>query len=242
MKKNFLSKNKRVLFCADDFGISPVANQRILDLAKKGLIDSVAVMMEGGITSEEAQELAASGVKIDLHLTIAELDPFEESKRTHPRNVIFRGILFLRKFFSGALNKGKVSEEWETQLEKFQEVFHRFPDGINSHEHVHYFPALFKVASLIAKKHQIEYLRCGEKIISPSVNRTVIILEGLRFFAYYILKKNNLKTFDYLCSYDWIKKDEELAELINKIPEGAVLEVVFHPERDREQKFLMQQR
>ena len=62
--------SRDVIFSADDFGQSALANKNILRLVRAGKIQRVSVMAEGKFTKEEVKELLHSKVKLDVHLTL----------------------------------------------------------------------------------------------------------------------------------------------------------------------------
>ncbi|MDD5396837.1 MAG: ChbG/HpnK family deacetylase, partial [Candidatus Moranbacteria bacterium] len=196
------SHRQRITVTADDFGISSRANRNILYLISIGKIDRIGVMVNGTISEKEISELERSGVKIDIHLDILhELD----QNRKKRGGAIARGLDFLGKIITGKVSTAKVSADWENQINKFQEIFGRNPDGINSHEHVHLFPPFFKISTQLANKHSIPFVRFGDSIFIRHHNMVSHIMHYLR--------KINLKTFSQsgcvstgsLISLDWIK-------------------------------------
>ncbi len=150
---------KKIIVTADDFGISQEANRRILELVRLGKIDRVAVMTNGILAEEDMNILLHSGVKLDAHFNITE-------NFNGPRNlregIVKRAALFLTRYAGGQISGSAVKKEWEEQIQKFKEIIGKYPDGINSHQHVHYFPSYFKVASELAKKYSIPFIRCGK--------------------------------------------------------------------------------
>ena len=63
------SYRKNLIIEADDFGLNQLANEKILELARSGKIDRVAVLAdEGGLSASDIAELKIMGVKLDIHL------------------------------------------------------------------------------------------------------------------------------------------------------------------------------
>ena len=143
MENFYNSHRHRVAVSADDFGISPHANANALYLIMLGKINRVGVMVHGEILDNEIRELAKSGVKIDIHLDILHKFNGDRKKR---KSTLMRIIEFIAKLISGRISSQKIENEWRLQIEKFREKFGKNPDGINSHEHVHFFPPFFKIA------------------------------------------------------------------------------------------------
>lgn len=226
-----INGRKFIVVC-DDFGISERANKNILELVKLGKIDRVAVMMGANMSPEEVQLLLASGVKLDIHLHLN-----NGGSCCDRRGAVRRSISFLRSYFFGERGSKKVAIEWQNQIGEFQSSFGRNPDGLNSHEHMHFFPPYFKIAVGISKKLALPYFRFGEKGIKGN-NSTGRILQLLRIIDKKVFKKYSLLSSDYMESFDWIS---DLKLLNKKFPPGSTVELIFHPERKEEFEFLRKQ-
>jgi predicted glycoside hydrolase/deacetylase ChbG (UPF0249 family) len=232
MKNN---SRKNLIFSADDFGLNPKANQNILLTAEKGKIDRVSVMAFGKMTPEDIERLKKSGVKLDLHLHLERfrVDAFENNGAHQwigKRILIFLKIYFSRR---GAAAK----KEWGEQFEEFRRIFGRDPDGLNSHEHIHFFPAYFKVAYYMRMKRALPYFRLGKKG-SGCFGMTSLILNFLRSRNIKKIKKElpHFPTSQYFASFDWFSCPDDI---FRQASDKDSLEIVFHPERDEEVGFLM---
>jgi chitin disaccharide deacetylase len=111
---------------ADDYGYWPSYNRGILEAIEMGAIDSVSAMVEREYC--EAEPLLATGVEIGLHI--------EFVGRWGPR--------------SGAAARTSL----RVQLERFGDIFGRWPSFLNGHKHCHARPELatpvFQTAQQIA--------------------------------------------------------------------------------------------
>lgn len=224
---------QKLIISADDFGIRDVASA-ILPLAYKKKLDRVSVLVNYIRSSEEVEALKASGVKIDLHLEAIKLIRSGDRVR---ESALLRGFNFLIRYGLGLVTEARIEAEWVAQIERFKEWFGRYPDGLNSHEHVHYFPRFFKVFVRLGERYDISFLRCGKKgILLPSSTLTARVLALL-------WKKNQLKihalqnftSSDFVVSFDWVDNFSRFADMLP----GGVTEVVFHPERPEEYGALM---
>ena len=217
------SHRYRIHIAADDFGISPRANRNILYLISLGKIDRVAVMPFGSISPEEVKELAASGVRLDIHLDILHEYHTSRKKRT---SALYRSMEFAMKVSTGKLSCKKVERDWRKQIDAFIEIFGKSPDGLNSHEHVHFFPPFFKIATRLQKEYSIPYIRFGDSISMPHHNIVSHILHWMRVAnKRYFIKNGNVSS-RVLLSMDWIDDPEKLLE---NLPEGTI-EIACHPE------------
>ncbi len=211
-----------LIISADDFGVSAEANRNILILAKENKIDRAGVMMGGRISREEAAALSASGIKIDIHLHLLDADYFAKRSGESDRNALRRIFLFALDVLSGRYAPGKVKLIWKKQIEDFHAMFGRYPDGLNSHEHMHFFPPFFRVALSLKEKFGISFMRLGKWEYKTGLNFTLValILNTLRrinarvnqiFVTPPHIAKDVpevLNTADFLASFDWYSRNE----------------------------------
>jgi chitin disaccharide deacetylase len=231
----FEEKRKKLIISADDFGKSERANKNILELVRLGKLDRVSVMVEGDISEKETAELLATGVKLDIH--------FELVWQKRRRNLLIdktlrQAIVFLVNYLWGdwpvpenpRSGARMVSREWEGQIEKFEKIFGRTPDGISSHEHTHFFPAYFKVALELAKKHGIPFIRFGKKDFLGGLNSVNLILKNMRRLSRKKFFRSKIYSSDYFVSLDWVA---DVKNFTRYFPDGKI-ELACHPERENE--------
>jgi len=221
---------KNTIFSADDFGISRKANENILKLAEAGTLDRVSVMTYGFLPKEDIERLLRSGVKLDLHADLKDgIDP----KRKLTGDLIGRLSGFALDFLSGKNKVSSVEKRWEKQIEDFRTLFGKYPDGLNSHEHVHFFPPYFKILVKLSKEYRIRYVRLGRESFS---GRSLVstILRILRKRDEKAFLHSGLDTSDSMISFDWIGSFDEL----KKYSGAKKIELIFHPERNEEMEFL----
>ena len=216
------SHRQRLVISADDFGVSPRANRNILYLITLGKIDRVGIMIHGKFSDKEVDELARSGVKLDIHLDI--LHEFHD-KRKKRKSAFMRGIEFVGKIASGKLTSQKVEADWHAQIEKFKEIFGKNPDGINSHEHVHFFPPFFKVALKLESDYSVPYIRFGDSGMFHH-KPVAHILHWLRIINRKTFTQSGHVSSGSLVSLDWLK---DVDKFLNILPDGTI-EIACHPE------------
>lgn len=214
---------ENLIISFDDFGKSREGNQKILELIRQKKADRVAVLVGKNTDKKEILELLNSGVKIDLHL---DLEISNENGGAFRRSFLF----LLYYFFSGKIYSREVEKNWEEQLKKFQTLFGKNPDGLNSHQHIHFFPPYFKIVLKLAEKYKLSYLRFGKKGIAENTNSISGILNWLWKINISDFRKFSFDSSEYLASYDWIKN---FPLFLEKLPSEKT-ELVFHPERKEE--------
>ncbi len=225
---------KKLIIAADDYGIRETSKP-ILELARKGLLDRVAVFSER-VTDEDMQALFRTGVAVDIHLELIHL---LRSGHEDTGGALKRGINFCIRRLIGNVNEEKVRSEWRRQIILFQSRFGRLPDGLNSHEHVHYFPEFFLVIAELAKEFGIGYVRLGKMGIMKGSHGG--LTAGILAFCVRSDRKsllaNERGSSDWVTSFDWFSNQEEFMKTMSK-PEYLNVEVVFHPERLDENRVL----
>lgn len=149
---------KRLVLCADDYGLSPGVNRAIRDLAALGRLNAASVMAPGRSLASEAAALlavAAPSFQIGLHLTLTGgLTPL-----TAPRLRRFGGLggLMLRAFAARLvpplLGHARIEAEIEAQFLAFREAFGRAPDFVDGHQHVHLLPGIRQMVLAATRRH-----------------------------------------------------------------------------------------
>lgn len=230
---------ENLIISADDFGKSKLANKNILQLTEAGKLDRISVMIEGDFDEKEIDKILAAGVKLDIHFELI----WQKRRRNLLKdNTLRQGIVFLVNYFwgdwpvpehprSGATS---VKQEWKEQIEKFRRIFGRMPDGISSHEHVHYFPTYFSIALELADRYKISFVRFGKKGFFGERNSVYLILKIMRWLNKEKLFHAKISSSDYFTSLDWIRNFDEF---LKNIPEGKT-EIACHPEREDEMEMI----
>lgn len=225
----------RLVRSADDYGIRDTV-RRILPLAKERKLDRVAVMTHY-CTPADAAALLATGVKLDIHLDLIELMG-RGAETGH--GTLRRGAHFAVRRFLGYIPAVAVEREWRSQIVRFHELFGRYPDGLNSHEHVHFFPSFFLVIVSLAHEFRVPYVRFGTRGMLLSLHHTAIghILNRLARTNHRRFARAGLATSTYLVSLDWVHGKERFFHALEMLSDEETVELVIHPERNREFDFL----
>lgn len=220
-------KRNGLIVTADDFGLRPSANERIMALVRIGVVDRVAVMVDGLISSSERDELLRCGVALDVHLDV----DIRKSAGKRPSEGVFKRLIeFVFSFLSGRLRPRFIRREWERQADRFVELFGRNPDGLNSHEYLHFFPAYLPLILGMADRRGIGYVRFGTEGIHEPGHPVAFILQALNILGRRRFVASGIRSSTVLVSLDWVR---DKARLIASPPEGDI-EVIIHPERDEE--------
>lgn len=216
---------EKIILSADDFGKTQEGNAKILELAQKGKLDRVAVMVNRDhLSAKDLEKIGVCPTALDLHLEF----PFQKKKS---RSIIRRSFLFL---YHHLTNQKSITAGWEEQIQKFVSLFGKVPDGLNAHEHIHFFPPYFKAAIRLCEKYKIPYLRFGRISIIKNHKAISHILFRLHKKNRPAFAASHLLSSDYLVSLDWVHNIEKF---LQNLPDGRT-EIVCHPRRKDEYELL----
>ncbi len=203
------SLHESVIKVADDFGIDDGHDEVMLRLLKKNKINGVSVFSEF-ISAEFAQDLAGvrseHNIQVGLHFNL-----------THGNSSMNVSSVLIKSIFL-QIDKIKILESLNDQLEAFKIKFGFMPDFIDGHQHVHAFPVISKV--IIKALENIKFKGWIRNIGSGSFTglslaircfylKKFLILEAISFFHRSELKKSEIpfnKFFFGLMPLDQPKK------------------------------------
>lgn len=234
-------KERRIVLCADDYGISHAVNAAIRDLVLRGRLNATSVMvLTPTFDRAEAQALTilnagSRRVEIGLHFTLTA--PFRPLSADYAP---LHGAAFLslgRTLQSALLRKlqpGRIAREVEAQLKAFEAAFGRPPDFIDGHQHVHLFPQVRDaVLSLAKDRAPHAWLRqCGTppgkaRLGDRKAQLLNILSRGFRKRAARLGLKVNPA---FAGTYDFTAKADFAAlfpRFLDGLPDGGV--VMCHP-------------
>ena len=136
---------RRIVFCADDLGISPGTNAGIRAAVEAGLVREASFCVTG-VAAEDGADIARqmqAGLSVGLHLTFtlgrALTGPLrgltDDQGNFLPLSTVLRNCVFKKP------EPEEVEGEIEAQLARMSELGMR-PSHLNGHNHVHCFPVI----------------------------------------------------------------------------------------------------
>jgi predicted glycoside hydrolase/deacetylase ChbG (UPF0249 family) len=125
---------KRILICADDFGMSSAIDAGIIELARAGCLSAVSCLSVGKSFAADAPSLAELPIDKGLHLDLTEPLAGKTFAQPLPR--------LIWNCFSRRVDPTLVRREIERQLAAFERVLGCPPDYVDGHQHVHQFPVV----------------------------------------------------------------------------------------------------
>ncbi|OWT75842.1 hypothetical protein CEY04_17490 [Achromobacter sp. HZ28] len=131
---NGASGTRRIIVCADDFGMNEAINEGVLVLARKRRLSAVGCMTHAPAFQQHARGLAELDVDAGLHLNFTEA-------LGQPGLYLPLSQLIARSY-ARTLDVPRVTRQIERQLDAFEAAMGRRPDFVDGHQHVHQLPQI----------------------------------------------------------------------------------------------------
>lgn len=244
-----------VYFCADDYGIADTSNKRIESIVKQGALNKISLLPNGKITDFKER---LANCKLCLHLNLVEgkalSSPDDADLLVTPDGNFkysFVGLLFLSLSGKRKRLEAQLYNEIKKQIEFWQNcVGADEPLAIDSHQHTHMIPLVFKTLLRVIDEQgiKVDYLRIPAEPITPYL-RTLSLYAAYRpagivkqwlLGLFYLINRKKLKAskinyalfmgvmFSGVMTQDKIKK---LLPRYQKLAakQGRDIELAFHP-------------
>jgi predicted glycoside hydrolase/deacetylase ChbG (UPF0249 family) len=144
---------RRIVLCADDYGLAPGVSAGIRDLVARGRLNATSVMsvFDGLAEAARALDTACAGraVSIGLHVTLT--GGFAPLTAPDARFPSVPGRL--AEILTGRLDRAALAAEVEAQFAAFHAAFGRPPDHVDGHQHVHVLPGVRDVVIAATARH-----------------------------------------------------------------------------------------
>ena len=145
---------RRIVICADDFGMNPAVDDAILRLAGMGRASAASCLALGPSFAANAAALRAAGADVGLHLNLT------ESLRGEPAMPL---PALLARAYARCLDGAWIDAAIQRQLDAFESACGRAPDYVDGHRHVHQLPGvLMRLLEALHRRYgrRRPWLRC----------------------------------------------------------------------------------
>ena len=147
---------------ADDLGYFHCVTQGILELARQKCVTATGLL----VNSDHFRELASQVIEIPdldigVHLNFSFGMPItkELAKKLDANGGRFPSAFhMMKKILAGHIRLGMIEQEFRAQIERCLNNG-LVPIFLNSHEHVHMFPPLFKMTMRLADEFRVPFIR-----------------------------------------------------------------------------------
>lgn len=138
---------RRIIICADDYGISPAVSAGICDLIARRRINATSTMVVSPHFDRDAaaalRDAAAGHAAIGLHVTLtAPFAPLSRDFEPQRHGAFLTLPTTLRRAHLRTLRPARLRDEVARQFAAFAAAFGRPPDFVDGHHHVHLFPQI----------------------------------------------------------------------------------------------------
>lgn len=138
------STKRKVVLCADDYGLSEAVSRGILELARAGRISATGAMTNCPAWRRMAAPLreVRDRVAVGLHLNLTAGAPLGAMARFAPGGAFPRMGELLPRALTGRLPLDEIGAEIARQLDAFEAAFGQAPAFVDGHQHVHVLPGI----------------------------------------------------------------------------------------------------
>lgn len=135
---------RRVILCADDYGIAPGVGRAVRELIELGRLSATSCMTTSQFWPAEARLLApfANRADVGLHLTLTDQTPLGPLPTLAEGGRLPSIGRLMRRAYAGRLDAGEIAAEIGRQLDAFEESFGGPPAFLDGHHHVHQLPVI----------------------------------------------------------------------------------------------------
>ena len=155
----------KLIFNADDFGLSKGVNLGIIEAHQNGPVGSTTIMA-GADAFEHAVDLVKENpnLKVGIHLTLTANKSVGGvySTLTDRKGNFLSLSTIAKRATAETLDLDEVEKEYEAQIQKVLSAG-ILPEHFDSHHHTHHLPGVFDVFIKLAKKYNITKARMYNK-------------------------------------------------------------------------------
>jgi predicted glycoside hydrolase/deacetylase ChbG (UPF0249 family) len=229
------------MICTDDFGMNADISDGILDLCEHKKIQAVSVMTESPILKDYIPKLIPLKKIIHFGLHFNLTTPFEGEA--------YSLFYLLSQPWLRKKDRMRIHYCFHRQMDLFEETFHRAPDFIDGHEHVHIFPAIRNLFIRECEKRFHHHSRkpwirqVSHPLESSGAKLKSIILNALNIGFVQLCKKHGFATNKKFAGVYSLKPSANYSELFKNWMEkcGDDTLIMCHPSKTNESADLLMQ-
>ena len=230
--------NRRAIVNADDLGISESRSRGILEAHRKGIVTSTTLLANSPHLESITQWLRESPqLGVGVHLNLSEGNAI----LSHPRTLADDQGRFLgteetrRRLMEGRFDRDEMQTEFDLQIRRVRDLGIE-PSHLDSHQHIHLYPAVTSALCWAAQRHGITKVRLPREpvpppgSVTPSIYWELVRYQGLIPKVAQDLSSAGLRTPDHfrgITLRGGLHFDRFL-DMMARLPEGTT-EVMVHP-------------
>ena len=237
---------QRVVFSADDFGMSPAVNEAIERAHRDGILDQTSLMVAGPAAEDAVRRARAlPSLRVGLHLVViegpavsppAEIPDLVDAAGQFPSDQMRLGF---RYFFRPSVRR-QLAHEIRAQFAAFAATGLTL-DHANAHKHMHLHPTVGRLLIEIGRDFGLHSIRIPAEppaTLARAGTRAGIgdrALYGWTRLLRHQAQAAGMVTNDHCFGLAWSghMTRERVRRLLQNLPDG-VSEIYFHPATERD--------
>lgn len=233
---------KKLVVNADDLGLTEGISRGIIDGFNTGIITSASLIATMP-AFQHAVELAKQNPALDVgvHLSLTVGKPCSNNARIRrilkEEEFVKNYGQVIKGFYAGEIRTKDIKQELSAQIRKVEEAGLKITH-LNSHQHIHMVPGLFRLSLALMKEHNIPFVRVPNELIRTRNLRTGkvwgLLILGLigRAFSKKVID-SGLKTTEYFWGLSCTEAMslQELIRVLGCLKSG-INELMCHPGYD----------
>jgi hopanoid biosynthesis associated protein HpnK len=231
----------RLIIHADDFGLSEQINNGIRHAYLDGILTATSIMATGS-AFEHGIDICRSTPDLDLgvHLTLVEEKPllngYTISSLVDNSGKFYKNAkVFVRRYLSGKIRLAELRRELDAQIRRVLDcgvsVSH-----LDSHQHLHLLPGIWRIVIELAKKYTIPYVRRPREqprlyMLRERLGATRLAsLLVLNVFCFLAKSKDIMSTEHFVgFFFGGVLNKGNMNVLLRHLPEQGTCELMCHP-------------
>ena len=219
---------------ADDYGYFRCVSRGILEAASSGAVTATGMLANSPDLTTHLEWLdAVEGLDLGVHLNLTFGKPLtaDITEKLSPWQGCFTNTYSMSlMIMTGKISIKEVRSEWRAQIEACQRKQLLF---LNSHQHIHMLPALFRLALELAQEFDIPHVRLTQAEWLAPFGVSALVRNTL-MQAMQTVNRRRLKVKAPLflglspsgkLDYDYLEK------IFSKLKPGSNYELMCHPGR-----------
>lgn len=173
----------KLVFHADDFGLSRAVNDGILEAHERGLLGSTSLIVTAAAAEDAARAARAHpSLDVGIHLTLVEERPALPPDRLP--TIVTGGAFWPKhtviaaRYFTGRWRAAEGRAELEAQWTRFA-ALGLVPSHADGHQHLHLLPGVFPGVAAEAHRRGVRFVRTA--LADPPRSDTGAVRQGMLF-------------------------------------------------------------
>jgi chitin disaccharide deacetylase len=237
---------KRLIVCADDFGLDPAVNEAVETAHRDGILTCASLMVGAPAAADAvARARRSPGLRVGLHIVLVDGRPFlppeevpdlVDASGAFDDNMVRAGF----RFFFRPRVRAQLAREIGAQFAAFAAT--GLPlDHANAHKHMHLHPTVASLIMTIGRRYGLAAVRVPAEPYEPlrrsgASARSASARIGAAFLDLWVellrrrLRRAGFVVNDHLFGLAWTgaMTEKRVLSLLPHIPEG-ISEIYFHP-------------